>query len=450
MLISEYADLEELGNGRFRQTVHVKKIGFRRSGALQYAVQDWVDSGDGSMPHMVNNSPLRVRTANDGMRRIFPIEGNDAAYMEIGAPFIKLAGVWTKVSLGTPSRSGHTLTWTRPQSITTIVHGINFVKLEIELLGGFVPEDGMVAFPVGLGGGLTRSGVQILDNGNPVARLRQFFVHDLANSEDVRPITHQFTSLSGQPYLLLTLPSLTGMARPAIDPSLDLQPDATAGKDNQVNSATGTFNNGVAVSLVAGLTSKGLVEFDLSSIDAAATCDDATLYLFQRASGAASAFTVTVRSIAVGNEAWTEGTRNNAQALAGESCWNARVADGSGGVTTAWAGAAGLATSGTDFEASSLGSFSGNRSDANGTQYSTLLTAARVQGWFGVSNTNYGLLLTTSAVVGGLAASDHTTAGERPRLVVNYTDPAGGGQPIQHRRRGSTVPTGAQRIGRGW
>lgn len=446
-LLTEYAERTELGNGRFQHIAHIKPIAFRNNGTLQAIASTFIDSGDGTRPHLVSDAPIQVTVANDGLRRFHPTRDINK-YLELGAPFIQIGGVWTQVSLGTPTRSAGSITWTRPQSITTIRHGGHFCKLEMELLGGFIPENNRLAFPVGLTG-LTRSGVEIRDGGVTVARLRQLFAYDAANDSDIRPITHQFTNLNGQPYLLLTLPSLAGMSRPTIDPSLDTQPDATAGKDNQINSATATSNNGVNVTLIGGVTSKGLLEFDLSGISASDTCDDATLYLYQRVSGAASAFTVTARSIAVGNEAWTEGTRNNAQALSGESCWNARVADGAGGVTTAWSGSAGLATVTTDYESASLGSFSGNRSDANGTAYSTLLTASRIQGWFGGSNTNYGLLLTTSAALGGLAASDHTTAGERPRLVVNYTS-AAGGQPIAVRRRGSITPIGAQRIGRGW
>ena len=218
-----------------------------------------------------------------------------------------------------------------------------------------------------------------------------------------------------------------------IDPTLTLQPDATAGKDTRLNIGLPSNNFGTNNMLLAAGT-KGLIEFDCSSIPSDATCDDATFYGYQVNTGTALAFTITIYSIAVGNAAWPEGTKNNAAGVAGDSCWN--YLDQATGTETAWAGSAGLATSGTDYEASSIGSFSGNRSDPDGTEYSTLLTAARVAGWFGVSNTNYGMLLTYSAGLGNLGSSDHTTAGYRPKLVVNYTE--AGGQPMN--ARGVRVP----------
>lgn len=41
-------------------------------------------------------------------------------------------------------------------------------------------------------------------------------------------------------------------------------------------------------------------------------------------------------------------------------------------------------------------------------------------------------------------------SGDAALLHIEYTEAVGGGQPTQARRRGSTLPTGAQRIGRGW
>jgi hypothetical protein len=55
------------------------------------------------------------------------------------------------------------------------------------------------------------------------------------------------------------------------------------------------------------------------------------------------------------------------------------------------------------------------------------LTAARVQGWFGATNTNYGLLLIPNNYVNGICSSDHATAAYRPKLTVDYTLPGGGG-----------------------
>jgi hypothetical protein len=204
--------------------------------------------------------------------------------------------------------------------------------------------------------------------------------------------------------------------------------DVTTYKDDMVLSSAAENNYGVAdYSGGRSTLYKGLMEFDLSSIDADATCDSATLYRYASApGGGGGAFTATMYSIASGNAAWIEGTKNGTTAGSGEPCWEALAADGSGGVTTAWAGSAGLATSGTDYEATAIGTFNGQNNDANGTEYTATLTTSRVEDWFGASNTNYGILTVVSAAATRLASSDNATTGYRPKLVVVYTAAAGG------------------------
>ena len=204
---------------------------------------------------------------------------------------------------------------------------------------------------------------------------------------------------------------------------LTLQPGAADGIDTSVNSGGATYNYGVNVWLLNGSAYKGLIRFDLSSILASEQCLSAVLSLFMASNGAAQAFTLTAYAVAIGNAAWIEGTKNGAQAGAGEPCWNALAANGSGGVTTAWAGSAGLATAGTDYESGALGSASGNRSDANGTEYAISLSRARIQKMFGGATYNYGLLIVPSAGCGGIGSSDNATAAYRPKLVVAHYTP---------------------------
>lgn len=205
--------------------------------------------------------------------------------------------------------------------------------------------------------------------------------------------------------------------------TLTLQPDGTAGTDTSVWSDAATNNYGGRARLdiqAGGPIRKALIEFDLSSIPATATCISATLSVF---AGAVGVGTQTWWSIAAGNAAWTEGARDDAQAGAGEPCWNALAADGAGGVTSAWAGSAGLATATTDYETPALGTFATN-SEAGGTEFTTALTPARIQGWFGSPNTNYGLLLTTTATdYPWFHSSESATAAYRPKLVVEYMLP---------------------------
>lgn len=268
------------------------------------------------------------------------------------------------------------------------------------------------------------------DNGHPLFFAQKPYLFKPGDETAASvPVNLLLRQVAGEWYLRLALPAPVAPATDwsgwVLEPTWTSQPGAAAGKDLLLNSGQPTFNYGVFIRIKSANTNKGLVEFDASAISAGATCTSATLTLYQALTGAAQAWVCTVYSIAVGNAAWGEGTQNGAQALAGEPCWNALAADGAGGVTTAWAGSAGLATSGTDYEVANSGTFSGNRSDADGTAYTRTLTPSRVRGWFGSPNTNYGLLITSDQDVGGLASSDHATAAWRPTLTVEYT--AGGG-----------------------
>jgi hypothetical protein len=165
---------------------------------------------------------------------------------------------------------------------------------------------------------------------------------------------------------------------------------------------------------------RGLIKFNLSAIPAAATCISATLYLVRSYQPeGANVATVEIYSIAAANANWAIGRTSN-PANAGLCCWECRVANGSGGITTPWAGSAGLQTPGVDYEPALLGSIIVNSGAPIGTVCSGSLTPARIQGWFGATNTNYGLLMLSSSFGGHVGQSDHATPAYRPWLVVRY------------------------------
>lgn len=417
--LSDKVEIAELGGGQFRQTLNMKPVAVLQNGSYVAMQTDFVD-GDATTPSVVSVAPLRARIANDGMRRLFPIQGDDTSYLEVGAPYIKVGGTWTQVSLGTPNRSANLMTWTRPQTITRVQHGGHFLKLDIELRGGFVPEDSMVAFPVGLVG-LTRSGNVIRKNGVDVMQLRPLFVEDAGNLDDVRPVTNQFVNLSGQPYLLLTLPSLVGMSRPRIDPTLTLQPDATAGIDNNIRESTPTVNDGTQTVLLAGkpagvLRQRGMFKFDVSSIPGTATVNTATLTLVCSSEATTTDYTVGVHRALT---QWFEGNQSAAVPAGGEnaSTWNLRNANGS----VAWAGGAG-GGAGSDYATTATASTS---ITAPGTFNWNVL--ADVAAWVAGSATNHGQWLinaseATDSTRKLFVSSDGATAADRPKLVVDYTE----------------------------
>lgn len=418
-LISEYVEREEIQPGVFQATIHSSPIAYRSGGQLLRIVDDFED-GDASHPNIVTRAPLRSRSSNNGTRRLYPVPDDDSKYLEIGAPFIQLSGIWTQVSLGTPTRSANKITWTRPQTITTITHAGHYSKLEIELRNGFVPENSRIAFPVGISG-LTRSGVNILNNGEVVAKLRPFVMYDAANPDDERPIAHAFQNLSGQPYLVLTLPSLVGMARPVIDPTLTLQPDATACMDLWMAKSGPNNNAGVALLIVVGGEGtinnpiRGLLRFDLSTLPSGASVSSATMTLYCASEADSTDYAIAAHR---GLTQWWEGDKNDAALTAGVdgSTWNLRNNNGS----VPWAGGVG-GGSGSDYAAVATDT---KTITAPSTSYD-FNVQADVQA-FASGSTNYGwwLINTSENTVNSrkrFDSSDSLTSSQRPKLVVIYT-----------------------------
>lgn len=211
----------------------------------------------------------------------------------------------------------------------------------------------------------------------------------------------------------------------AVGPSADLY----------ISSNSPTNNTGARTYWFMTSPYPALLRFDLSGVAATNSAASATLEFYKSSGPGANADrTITAYSIAAANGDWIEGTKDNALAGSGEPCWNAKAADGSGGVTTAWAGSAGLATAGTDYENTALGTVTVNAVDAESTKYTLTFNAAglaRLSGWFGASNTNYGLLL----LIDGANANYHTkestqASAYKPILTVNYEAAAA---PIRHR-----------------
>ena len=159
--------------------------------------------------------------------------------------------------------------------------------------------------------------------------------------------------------------------------------------------ANSTKNYGAASTAIGYLANeKWLFRFILSSIDSSNIATAASL-IVTKASPKDSTRTTTYNlyEIATANGDWIEGTKDGATAGSGEPCWDAKAADGAGGVTTAWAGSAGMSTAGTDYVNTSLASANMLRHDEIYTQYTYTLNAsglAVITSWFGDA-TNSGL-----------------------------------------------------------
>lgn len=201
--------------------------------------------------------------------------------------------------------------------------------------------------------------------------------------------------------------------------------DVQTYQDNLLNSSAPTFNLGAHSNFEYSPSQNCLLRFNLSAIQAGYECLSATLYMtksYELGDGGGTPV-VNVYSIAEANKDWQAGVSDLDLAEEDESCWNALAADGAGGVKTAWAGGAnGCGISGTDYEATPIGSITIDdpELDPQGTEYAIELDADRVAGWFGAANTNYGIVIKTTGGGDHWGQSDNGTAAFRPKLVVYY------------------------------
>jgi hypothetical protein len=412
-LLNTHSELDELGGGRYRHVQYLRAIAYRDGGELRRIANDWADSGDGDRPHIVSAAPFTVSVAPDGLRRIHPTREPDR-YFEFGAPYLYVAGQWRKVALGTPKRSANRLLWQTANADVAILHAGHYVKLAIELKGGWLPPTGRVAFPVGLTG-LTRLGGTLLREGVPVMGLRAPLAYDAANPNDVRQIAHEFVRVSDQWYVLLTLPDLAGMARPVIDPSFAAQPDAADGLDAYIVSGAAA-NYGIDTKLAVGgfgasMPCRGLIKFDLTDLPSTATITSATLSLY-----CITDFSSNARTFRVYRQkrAWGEGNSNGGFSPTGVN-WN-----NYDGVNN-WQSAGGFGVN--DCEQTDIGSRDFTAADGINAWKDFALTPT-TKAALDLGN---GWMLKTdveNADRYDFASSDHGTASLRPTLTIEYTIPA--------------------------
>lgn len=178
----------------------------------------------------------------------------------------------------------------------------------------------------------------------------------------------------------------------------------SSGIDTYINVSTET-GHGTEATLSLNTNQRILIKFDVSDISSTATCSSAVMSLYSYVTSAMTGDTWTAYPILVANSAWDEA-----------ATWNTR--DGSNN----WSGSAGCSTSGTDYNATAIGSCVMNETWLHDNQFS--LTAATVKTWFGGSNTNYGMVIRTSAAsdTGIVYSSDEATlTTNRPKLVVTYS-----------------------------
>lgn len=171
---------------------------------------------------------------------------------------------------------------------------------------------------------------------------------------------------------------------------------------------------------------KQLLRFSLSSISSSAIINSATLrFTVEHVTLQSRTTAFRIYKIADANGDWIEGTKNYTTAGAGEPTMNCKEADGSGGITTYWAGGGNFGVAGTDYVNTELASYlSISDSCSVGDTYTFTFNAsglAVLQDWFG-DVTNNGLVTSSGTSVNiGLASKEHATESYRPVLSVTYT-----------------------------
>lgn len=386
------------GKFRFIGTIH--DLHFLNEFGQMQAVDEAFDTdGTEGFAFKAERLKHRLRVMSNGFRRWFPSYLYPNEYVEIGTPDFWNGSTWQSLTLGTPTRNGNLISWDRPLFTLKVYVLWHRVKIDIVLKSSSTPT--RFRFPVGVNG-ITRQGLNLISTarGVVVGRLDRPFAFD-ANGEVLQVAS---SIANGFAEMQVTT---TGAAFPVtIDPTLTSQPDGTVGIDTVIiggGSANTNFGTNVSIASRNSQPAVVLIDFtEADSIPGGANCDDATMSLWTRSTG--NAGNHTVNALLASNNGWTEGG----------ATWNKK--DGSAD----WAGSAGASTPDTDYNSAAMGTFTAGGND--GDQNDVPLDTDQVEEWFGGTN-NFGLRISNDSGGGDqFYSSDHVTAGQRPQIVVDYTE----------------------------
>jgi hypothetical protein len=198
--------------------------------------------------------------------------------------------------------------------------------------------------------------------------------------------------------------------------TLTLQPNAATGKDASLQQSSPIANTGANdIGWIgwydAASNYRCLFQFDLTSIPASATVNSAVLTLYRYGNDGTTAYSYGAYEVL---RAWTEGTGTDTETGDGTD-WN--TYDG----TNNW-GTAGCNNTTSDRSATAENAHAINYASDN-----TWSIPIMVQDWVTTPANNKGVLIATLdaySAQGVFTAymSDDVTAGNRPKLVVEYTE----------------------------
>jgi hypothetical protein len=421
----EYHDPDTQDPHTFTQEISGADVSYQdESGSWLPADENW--QTDGADGFILKNDKLnhKIRLKGTGGRTWYPRRNVSTEYLTFGIPQFWDGKRWKNFGFSGYSVEGKTITLNTRQGVTILVHNRwNGIKIDWILTSSSAPS--RMRYPVSLTGITYVDGIIYGADGTRLGQLTPTTATDANEAELVCSGSYSGGYVEFQA-------DVTGASFPVtIDP--DFSTTSTAG-DTYLNSYYTTRNWGAATAIAISGSNRALFKFDCSSVAAGSTPSAANIKITKSDFNDNSrVVTIYWRSVSQANGDWIEGTGSGTgNAASGEPCFTAKVANGSGGVTTAWAGSNGLNTAITDYETDVLASGTANRQDAANTQYTYDLNAAglaRIAGWFGAVNTNYGLRVNASDDHGSYHTSEAATESYRPVLTITYTA-AGGFHPI--------------------
>lgn len=359
--------------------------------------------------HKVDRLRHVIHMGTTGTRRWMPRRNVPGEYVEFGRLQSWGGTAWANVNLGTPTRVGNTLVFNTSNFKLTLLITWRQVKIEVVLKTAAALR--RLRWQVSLVG-LTWDNWGLYSGETLVGTVDRPTAWDANGSPENPNITINTSYAAG--YVEFG-GDVAGATLPiTIDPTLTAQPDAAAGLDTQIDQESPDTPKSDNAFMMIGnqwysgdLKYRGLLKFDVSSIPADATCDDATLSLWHfDINGSNTSDTKVYRQL----RAWVEA----------QATWNIYSTGNS------WATAGGFGA--TDCEQTEIGSRSMSSSETNGEKQWSL-SASAVQDWWDGGLTNNGILMKAAESTSdahSYRSSDYATAGERPKLVVNYTEAGGG------------------------
>lgn len=403
-----------------RQGSHWLKFRLFRVGYLHWPTRSWQDIGGNPDYNRANltNELHSLSLLADGSTQ--PVEN-----------FARWSNVWTTPESGSLAVSWRVNSDELKEEVIINQAGREWIQANRppatplqETYFGFVFQLDVSDIPIVYRAGLQQSiDSDYSDDGEPIQLkdaadhllafmpLDDLIINDSAGEEIARtPLRKRFYKDGSNYYLVIGVRTdvLNNMpdGNLVFDPTLTTQPDGASGIDVTLRGSLPDTNYGTYTILGVNLTyTRSLIKFDLSAIPNGSTIDAANFYSYHSGSGGHVFSSHNMYSILPANIGWTEMG----------ATWNKR--DG----TNNWAGSLGCSTIGTDYSNTVLGVLSGYTDDPTGTEYNVALNTSEVTGWL-TNNAGFIIIYTPGNSLPSVFSSDYSTASQRPKLVIQYTE----------------------------